>query len=174
RAVAGQRVRDRFASILATSDASTSLGRVLALDFETYLTDDINAKVDVASMAHALEVRCPFLDTSLVEFAATVPPRALMRVRGKALLRRAMRGRLPLSVIHRVKRGFALPLERWLREDLRDVVRDTLLDRRARERGLFDPKAVRAMIDGLDARPTDADRVWTLLVLETWMREFVD
>ena len=174
RAIAGTRVRDRFASILGGSGASTSLGRVLALDFETYLTDDINAKVDVASMAHALEVRCPFLDTALVEFAATLPPRALMRVRGKALLRRAMRGRLPMGVIHRVKRGFALPLERWLREDLREVVRDTLLDRRARERGMFDPEAVRGLIEGLDQRPTDADRVWTLLVLETWMREFVD
>lgn len=164
----------RFESLLASSRASSSIARLCDLDWKTYLIDDINVKVDIASMAHSLEVRCPFLDTDVVEFASRLPPQMLMRWRGKWILRRAIGDLLPRQILHRRKRGFALPLARWMRRDLREMTRDLLLDRRFRERGLFDGKHVEGMVAKLDVDNSTVDRLWTLLVLELWFREFVD
>ena len=165
-------VRERFEAILAASDGPYPMARVLDVDVATYLTDDIHAKVDIASMTHALEVRGPFLDTAVVEFAARLPTRSLFAVRGKRILRDAMRGLVPDATLSRVKRGFALPLERWMRHDLREMTRDLLLSPRALQRGLLAPAAVEALVR--DAGRTDADRLWTLLLLEQWHRAFVD
>jgi asparagine synthase (glutamine-hydrolysing) len=173
-AAATRRTTDRFARALAASGRASGVGRLLDLDGDTYLADDINAKVDIASMAHGLEVRCPFLDVDVVEFAARLPGRMLMRLRGKRLLRSAFRDRLPRSVLARKKRGFGLPLRRWMKGPLAPLVRDVLLDRTARERGLFRPCEVERLVGrmGRDRRATD--RVWTLLILELWFREFID
>ncbi len=167
-------VVERFERVLAESGGGSALGRLIDLDWQTYLVDDINAKVDIASMAHALEVRCPFLDTEVVEFAARLPSRMLMRLQGKHLLRRAVRDLVPGSILRRRKRGFGLPLRRWMKQDLADMVRDVLLDRTARERGLFEPREVERLIGALDRDHNAPDRVWTLLVLELWFREFID
>ena len=166
------RVRERCEAELAASDGAFPMARLLDVDFATYLTDDIHAKVDVASMAHALEVRGPFLDTAVVEFAARLPMRSLFALRGKRILRDAMKGLVPDATLTRVKRGFALPLERWMRHDLRDMTRDLLLSPRARQRGVVDPAAVEALLR--DGARADVDRVWTLLLLEQWHRAFVD
>jgi len=160
--------------VLSESHRASRLGRLIDLDFHTYLVDDINAKVDIASMTHALEVRCPFLDTDVVEFASRLPRRMLMRLEGKHLLRRAVRDLVPSAILRRQKRGFGLPLRRWMREDMAAMVRDVLLDRRARERGLFEPREVERLIAAVDRERDAADRVWTLLVLELWFREFID
>ena len=167
-------VFERFERVLSESRRASRLGRLIDLDWHTYLVDDINAKVDIASMAHSLEVRCPFLDIDVVEFAALLPRRMLMRRRGKHLLRAAVRGLVPAAVARRPKRGFGLPLRRWMREDLGSLTRDVLLDRRARERGLFDQAEVQRLIDAMDRDHDAPDRVWTLLVLELWFREFID
>jgi asparagine synthase (glutamine-hydrolysing) len=151
------------------------MARLADLDWQTYMIDDICVKVDIASMAHALEVRCPFLDTEVVEFAAKLPSHLLMRFRGKYILRRAMKDLIPTRILYRTKRGFALPLERWMRHDLRDMIQDVLLDKTARERGLFDSGYVQSLVDNLDrSRNSTVDRLWTLLVLELWFREFID
>ena len=89
QAAASRATIERFERVLGESIAGSAIGRLADLDFQTYLTDDINVKVDIASMAHALEVRCPYLDTDVVEFAARLPASMLMRIRGKYLLRRA-------------------------------------------------------------------------------------
>ncbi|MBK8694669.1 MAG: asparagine synthase (glutamine-hydrolyzing) [Deltaproteobacteria bacterium] len=141
----------RFASLLASSRAPDRLRRLLDLDFETYLTDDINAKVDIAAMSHALEVRCPFLDTAVVEFAARLPSRVQSRWRAKHLLRKAVVDLVPGEILHRSKRGFGLPLKRWMTRDLGPMARDLLLDRTARERGVLAPAAVEALFADLDA-----------------------
>jgi asparagine synthase (glutamine-hydrolysing) len=167
-------VVERFERVLAESRRASRLGRLIDLDWHTYLPDDINAKVDIASMAHALEVRCPFLDTDVVEFAARLPRKMLMQRRGKHLLRAAMRGLVPDAIMNRRKRGFGLPLRRWMKEDLGALTRDVLLDRRARERGLFQPAAVERLIGAVDRERDAPDRLWTLLVLELWFREFID
>jgi len=167
-------VEREFDRILAASGAPSAIGRICDLDFQTYLEGDINAKVDIASMTHSLEVRCPFLDKDVIELAARLPARMVMRARGKWILRHATRDLLPARTRLRVKRGFALPLERWMRRDLHDVTRDVLLSKRARERGLFDAREVERLVDGIDRGTSNPDRVWTLLVLELWFRELVD
>ncbi len=174
RAASNGAIARRFERVLAESGRASRLGRLIDLDWHTYLADDINAKVDIAAMAHALEVRCPFLDTDVVEFASRLPRHMLMRWRGKHILRRAVRDLVPASIIDRHKQGFGLPLRRWMNEDLGGMVRDVLLDRRARDRGLFEPREVQRLVDSMDRDRNAPDRVWTLLVLELWFREFID
>ena len=125
-------------------------------------------------MSHALEVRCPFLDTAVVEFAARLPSSVQSRWRPKHLLRRAVGDLVPEEILRRSKRGFGLPLTRWMTRDLRPMARDLLLDQTARDRGVLRPEAVEALFADLDAGRGGADRLWTLLVLETWFRAFVD
>ncbi len=165
---------ERFARVLSESGSRSRLGRLIDLDWQTYLVDDINTKVDISSMAHSLEVRSPFLDTDVVEFAARIPRQMLMRWRGKHLLRRAVKDLVPPAIMRRRKRGFALPLRRWMKGDLAALTRDVLLDRTARERGLFRPEEVARLVASVDRDRNAPDRVWTLLVLELWFREFVD
>jgi asparagine synthase (glutamine-hydrolysing) len=174
QAVRSHAMIERFERILRESTARSAIGRLADLDFQTYLVDDINVKVDIASMAHALEVRCPYLDTKVVEFAARLPADMLVRVRGKYLLRRAAAGLVPEPILRRRKRGFALPLKRWLCEDLRQMTHDVLLDRTARERGLFDPTYVAKLVASLQHESVQVDRIWGLLMLELWFREFID
>jgi asparagine synthase (glutamine-hydrolysing) len=174
RAAMSDSIERRFEGILGRSPRSSRLGRLMELDWNTYLTDDINAKVDIAAMSHALEVRCPFLDTAVVEFAGRLPRHMLMRLRGKHLLRRAVRDLVPAPILRRTKRGFGLPLRRWMKQDLAELVRDVLLDRTARDRGLFVPAEVERLVDAVDRDRSAPDRLWTLLVLEVWFRQFVD
>ncbi len=174
RGASNSRVFERFERVLSESRRASRLGRLIDLDWHTYLVDDINAKVDIASMAHALEVRCPFLDTDVVEFAARLPRRMLMRRQGKHLLRAAVRGLVPPAITKRRKRGFGLPLRRWMKEDLGTLTRDVLLGQRARERGLFNQAEVERLIDAMGTERDAPDRVWTLLILELWFREFID
>jgi asparagine synthase (glutamine-hydrolysing) len=164
----------RFEQALASSARRSRLGRLIDLDWATYLVDDINPKVDIAAMAHGLEVRCPFLDTDVVEFAARLPRWALMGVRGKRLLRRAVRDLVPAPILRRTKRGFGLPLRRWMKHDLASTVRDVLLDRTARQRGLFEPREVERLVGAVGRDYAAPDRVWTLFVLEIWFRRFID
>jgi asparagine synthase (glutamine-hydrolysing) len=170
----GGAVTARFEQALADSGRRSRLGRLVDLDWATYLVDDINAKVDVASMSHALEVRCPFLDTDVVEFAARLPRRMLMGLRGKRLLRRAVKDLVPAPILRRTKRGFGLPLRRWMQHDLASAVRDVLLDRTARQRGLFDPREVERLVAAVGRDYAAPERVWTLFVLESWFRQFID
>ncbi|HEX3126062.1 MAG TPA: asparagine synthase (glutamine-hydrolyzing) [Thermoanaerobaculia bacterium] len=149
------------------------LARALYLDFKTWLADDGLVKVDRMSMAHALEVRCPMLDHRLVEFAARVPSR--LKLAGgstKILLRRVAERRLPKEILSRPKRGFAPPVSRWLREDLRDLSRDLLLGPDAMARDLFDHRQVASLLDDHETGRLDAGwAIWTLLMLEMWGRE---
>lgn len=165
---------ERFERVLSEGSATSAMGRLADLDWQTYLVDDINVKVDITAMAHSLEVRCPFLDTDVVEFAARLPSRFLMRWRGKYLLRRAMRALVPARIIYRRKRGFGLPLKRWMRRDLRQMIEDVLLDKTARERELFRPSYIEGLVRSLNTPSPEVDRLWTLLVLELWFREFID
>ena len=174
RGVRGGRALRRFTEVLEESDGRFPMARVLDLDFSTYLTDDINAKVDIASMAFALEVRCPLLDTEVVEFAARLPSHLLMRARGKYLLRKAAEPLLPWEILNRPKMGFGIPLSHWLRHDLRALLHDTLLGRAARQRGMYDPGYVERMLATLDTRAQETYAIWALFILELWFQEFID
>jgi asparagine synthase (glutamine-hydrolysing) len=145
-------------------------------DQRFYLPDCLMVKTDIASMAHGLEVRCPLLDHTLVEFAATIPSAMKHSAgEGKRIFKDTVRDLIPAAVLSKRKTGFGVPLARWLREDLSDLVRGTLLDQRARDRGLFVPAFVARLIDDHRAGRRDwSARIWALLFLELWYREFID
>ena len=146
------------------------------LDIHGYLPDDLLVKVDVATMAHGLEARAPFLDHELMAFAATIPAARKMRLREtKALLKAAVATRVPPETVYRPKMGFNVPIDRWLRDELRDFAYDTLTATRATARGLFRPAAVRALLDDhVAGRGRHQDRIWALLMLELWFVMWID
>jgi asparagine synthase (glutamine-hydrolysing) len=158
---------------LARAPQGDPLARALYLDLKTWLADDGLVKVDRMSMAHALEVRCPLLDHRVVEFAARVPSRLkLDHGRTKVLLRRVAERRLPREILSRPKRGFAPPVSRWLREDLRDLSRDLLLGPGALAGSLFERRPLMELLDDHGSGRLDAGwAIWTLLMLEVWGRE---
>jgi asparagine synthase (glutamine-hydrolysing) len=156
--------------------ASSFLDRTLSVDVHSYLPDDILVKVDIASMANSLETRSPFLDHVLMEFAARCPVDLKMhRSDGKYLVRKAMEPYLPRDVIHREKMGFGMPVAEWFREDLREMAYDVLLSSRALSRGYFRKEGVRGLLEEhVAGREDHAYRLWALLFLELWFREFID
>ena len=141
-----------------------------------YLADCLMVKTDIASMANSLEVRAPLLDHTFVEFAATIPS-SMKRGPGggKQILRRAVRRLLPEPVLGKKKTGFAMPVAAWFRGELRELLRANLLDEVARRRDLFERAFVARMIDDHAAGRRDwSSRLWALLFLELWFREFID
>jgi asparagine synthase (glutamine-hydrolysing) len=136
----------------------------------TYLLDDILFKVDRASMYASLEVRAPFLDVEVVELLNSLPDRLkLRRGRGKWLLRRLMRGRLPDAVIDRPKKGFGIPLSRWLRRELRPLCESLLDARRISREGIFEAAAVtRLMQEHFSGRANHRKLLWTLMSFQLW------
>lgn len=158
------------------SDAGNVAEKAAYADSKMYLPDDLLVKMDIASMAHSLEVRSPLLDHVVVEFAALLPVE--LKLRGsiqKYLLRRLMAREFPVHLLHRKKMGFAVPLDRWFRGELRDMTADILLDARARQRGYFKPETVSRLLDehvrGIARHHT---KLWALLTLELWHRTFID
>lgn len=149
--------------------------RAMIADLLLYLPGDLLHKVDMASMAHSLECRAPFLDHRVVEFAIGLPYRHKRRRPdgAKAVLKRAFPDLIPKPIRTRRKMGFGVPLDRWFRGELRDELRSVLLDDRALGRGIFRPDAVRRMIDEHASGTHDhAYRLWSLLMLELWFREY--
>ena len=153
----------------------TLLDRLLYTDMKTYLVE-LLMKQDQMSMAASIESRVPFLDHTLVEFAAHIPD--AWKLRGwttKRVLREAMAGLLPPSILNRPKMGFPVPFAQWTRGAWNTVVGDVLLDRRSRERGLIDPIAVDLLLrDHAAGRTRGGDRLWSLFNLELWYRTFID
>ncbi|HEU0217891.1 MAG TPA: asparagine synthase (glutamine-hydrolyzing) [Stellaceae bacterium] len=145
-------------------------------DLHTYLPDDLMVKVDVASMAHGLETRSPLLDHVLLEWVAGIPADVkLAGGRTKALFKRAMEPYLPREVIYRKKMGFGVPIDEWLRAELKPLAYDTLLSPSARERGLFRSDYVRGLLDEHCSGTRDHHyRLWALLMLELWFRMWID
>lgn len=141
-----------------------------------YLPDCLMVKSDIASMANSLELRAPIMDFNLVEFAAQLPIQYRCNGSvGKWIMRETFKDLLPSEILNKPKTGFSLPLGKWLREDLNEMLRDYLLDSTATNRGIFDPKKVEKMIQQHEqgVRPWQ-NRLWNMLVLEIWFRECVD
>jgi asparagine synthase (glutamine-hydrolysing) len=146
------------------------------IDLATYLPDDLLTMADRMSMARSLEVRAPFCDHRLVELSLGIPPALKLKgFRLKALLKAAFADVLPPAVVRRRKQGFMIPLSRWLREELRPLLEDTLAPERVRARGLWQPAVVQRLVDEhLAGARTHGDRLWTLVMLELWTREYLD
>jgi asparagine synthase (glutamine-hydrolysing) len=170
---------DPFAPFRRAYEACPSddpLDRALYVDVKTYLVDDIMTKVDKMSMAVSLESREPLLDHKLIEFAATVPSALKLKGgRSKYLLRRLLERRLPKSIVDRPKHGFEAPIGAWLCGPLAPMVEDLFLDGRLRDRGVLDQRVVQDLWrEHRDGTRDHRHRLWSLVMLELWFREYVD
>jgi asparagine synthase (glutamine-hydrolysing) len=146
------------------------------LEQRFFLADHNLNYTDKMSMAAGVEVRVPFLDLELVDFAARIPNRFKQRgSEGKWVLKKAMEPYLPSDVIYRPKSGFGAPLRRWMRVELRDLLADVLGQQSLRQRGLFDPVAVQQLIKANDLGKIDASyTLLSLMCVELWCRKFTD
>ena len=147
------------------------LSRIQYVDIKTYLTDDILAKVDRASMAVSLEVRAPLLDHHLLELAARIPSSLKLRGRtGKHIFKKAMASKLPDGILNRKKMGFAIPLDRWFRNELKDVAYSTLFDNAD---GILDQGFLKAIWNqhqkGLYNR---SQHLWAVMMFRRWKTAF--
>jgi asparagine synthase (glutamine-hydrolysing) len=176
-ALSSSQAEDEMLSFLSELPASTScLERMLALEQRYFLADHNLNYTDKMSMAAGVEVRVPFLDLELVDFAASVPSSCKQRARqNKWILKKSMESYLPLDVIYRPKTGFGSPLRSWLKTDLRDWMCDTLSRDSLQRRGLFDPDAVHLLINQNHAGLVDASyTLFSLICIEMWCRYFID
>lgn len=171
--LAGERV---IAASWEGASGEAVVDKLLEVDVNTYLVGDLIPKIDIATMAHGLEARSPFLDHELMQLAASIPAHLkVRRSQKKWILREALRGWLPDDTLDRPKQGFSVPLSTWLRTDLRPWAREILLDRESLGRGYFDAAAVAGLLDRHQAgADDDAKRIWALVTLELWHREFID
>ena len=148
--------------------------KAMGLDLQTYLPDDLLRMGDRLSMAHSLELRVPFCDHELLAFALQIP--AGVRMRGwhlKSFMRRTLKPVLPEEILKRPKLGFMVPLARWLREDLQEMVRDLLSEQSVERRGYLEPAYVQWLIsEHVSRRRNFSDQIFALLVLELWLRHF--
>ncbi len=155
--------------------STKKLDRMLALEQQFFLADHNLLYADRMSMANGLEVRVPFLDKELVEFAHNIPDNLKQRgTQGKWILKKSMEGFLPKEVIYRSKTGFGVPLRRWMRNELREFLGDVLSIESLRNRGLFDPTAVWKLIAENDKGKIDASyTLLSLLCIEIWCRNYI-
>jgi len=139
-----------------------------------YLGEDILTKVDRASMAVSLEVRTPFLDREFSEFANNLPGRYKLRgLTRKFILKKALEKKLPKEIIYRKKKGFGIPLTKWLREDLRPTLMETFSEDRMKKEGLFSIPYVHALMnEHFEGKRDNRKQLWTLLMFEKWKERF--
>jgi asparagine synthase (glutamine-hydrolysing) len=161
---------EHLARARSLAPGADSLTRSLALYQDTYLPDDILAKVDRASMACSLEVRAPFLDTGLVDRIETLPSvYKYGRGQTKRLLKRAASGRLPASILQRPKKGFGIPVARWLRGELSPLLDRMLSPSRLERQGLFRTDEVaRWVLEHKSGVRDHRKPLWTLLIFQLW------
>jgi asparagine synthase (glutamine-hydrolysing) len=170
-----ERAIDLFRGYFQKATNADPLSTIQYVDIKTYLVDDICAKVDRASMASSLEVRSPFLDHRLVEFAATVPWQLKLRGRtGKYILKETVKPFLPEEVLQRPKMGFSIPVRQWLRRDLSGFCREHLESLGRRRPDLFDVGFMRRLHSEHDSGLRDhSTLLWSLLSFELWDRRFM-
>ena len=148
--------------------------KVQYLDMRLYLQEAILVKVDRASMASSLEVRAPFLDHHLVEFMMSVP--SALKLKGltsKYILKKAMGNWLPDEVINRPKKGFGVPIAKWVKGALRELFEDLLSPHKIKQEGFLNPEFVTGLLqDHLDNKKDNRKKLWTLLVWELWLSHY--
>ena len=155
-------------------DGPRGLSLILYLDLLTYLQDDLLVKMDRASMASSLEVRVPLLDHRVVEYAASLPAGyKLHLLRGKDILKRAVRPWVPLRILMRPKKGFGIPAAIWIRRQLREVVTEALSPAALRKTGVFRPEPVQRLLEShLRGFADNRKFIWTILMYQLWHRNF--
>ncbi|MDA0747447.1 MAG: asparagine synthase (glutamine-hydrolyzing) [bacterium] len=154
------------------SDADSDLNRLLDVDTGTLLAEDYLTKDDRMSMAASLELRVPFLDHTLVEFAASLPPGLKLRgLTTKYILKKSASDLLPKNILRRPKHGFEIPVASWLANELRGHVQDLILSPQALSRGLFTSKSLETLVQTHSSGHSNLSRqLWALMALELWFR----
>ena len=159
-----------LARVLEGARFDETVGEMLYLDFRLYLEDDLLVKVDRASMACSLELRTPFLDHRLIEFAEGLPTN--LKVRGfklKYILKKAVERWLPKEIVYRQKRGFSVPIASWMRNELRPLLDETLNEKKLRRQGMFNVAFVRRLMNEHWAGAADHRKtLWTLFNFQLW------
>lgn len=161
-------------SVWRRSDGRDLVTRASVSDMLSYLPCDLCTKVDIASMAHSLEVRQPMLDHRVVEFAASLSVDHKFRgKRGKLLLEDAFGSMIPKSIFTRKKMGFGIPIGSWFRNELKPMVHDTLLAEDSQLAPYFRREAVEKLVRSHEqGEQNHGYRLWNLLILEKWLREW--
>ena len=176
RALAGTSAEEALAHHFSRFQELPAQSRMMRVDFETYLPEDVLTKVDRMSMAHSIESRVPLLDNEVIEFASTLP--ASLKIhngRRKHVLKEAARRLLPADILDRKKQGFGVPLGVWFRGGLTDVFFDVLRSPKTRQRGYFEPRFVdRIVTEHLAGKRDHTLRLWQILVFELWHRHYLD
>jgi asparagine synthase (glutamine-hydrolysing) len=171
-----QAARDPYADMLArwNEGEGDSLLRMSRTDLQTYLVE-LLMKQDQMSMAASVESRVPFLDDAFVERVLAMPSRLKLRgLTTKAVLRAALRGRIPPAILSRPKMGFPVPIGDWLRRRFWPLVSEFVLSERALDRRLFRADAVAELANEHRLGGGHGDRLWLLVNLEVWQRVFLD
>ena len=158
------------------SETEDFLERLLYVDMNSYLPEDLLVKMDIATMANSLEARVPFLDHKFVELVAGIPSHLKLKgTKTKFILKTAFKDFLPDSVFKRGKMGFGVPVSRWFRNELKDYVYDILLDPRTLKRGYFRREGIERLLNNhIALRYDHSAKIWSLLFLEMWFRVFID
>ncbi len=166
--------REPFRSFFERGRQFPGINQDLYLDLKTYLADDIMVKVDRMSMAASLETRAPLLDYKLVEFAFSLPPAWKVRGRtGKWFFKKAMAGILDPSIIYRQKEGFSIPIKNWLKVELKELMLETLSEKKINDMGYFSYPYIQKMIgEHLQNRENHAHRLWALMQFHLWHDHF--
>src|SRR5262249_22550863 len=167
----GYDTTDIFRQYYDRANSSDPLSRIQYLDIKTYLTDDILTKVDRASMANSLEVRCPLLDHKLMELIAGMPSNLKLRgITGKYVFKRALEKDLPNEIIHRNKMGFGVPLASWFRNGIRDYARQYILER---QDPYLSGRYVKKMWDQHQSGVRDrSNHLWNVLMFRLWLDKY--
>jgi asparagine synthase (glutamine-hydrolysing) len=162
-----------YQDIYEEAGSLSPIERAIRADLFTYLPDAMLVKVDVASMAHSLEVRSPFLDHKVVEFAARLPLSLKIRGNtGKYLLKRAMAGYLPHEILYRRKKGFSVPLSTWICGDMREFIQEVLYS--GKELPYFKPESIEDLFAvHLEGRGNYAPHIWAIVNLYLWHQMFI-
>jgi asparagine synthase (glutamine-hydrolysing) len=149
---------------------SSELGKLLYLDTKLYLQDGVLVKVDRASMAHGLEVRVPFLDHRFVELVAGIPEGLKLKgLTTKYLWKKAIKDRIPDEIARRRKRGFGIPIGKWLSGELKELMLELLSEGRLKKQGVFNPSVVKTLVaDHLAHRVDNRKKLWNLLIFQLW------
>lgn len=167
-------VRDSEIYPQVRTNGKDVIDQIMHTDMTTYLPEDLLVKSDRASMAASLEVRLPFLAYPLVEFAVSLP--SSLKVRGlktKYLLKKAMAPYLPDRILNRPKKGFGIPVARWLRQEFRPQVNELMSESFLKKQGIFQPAQVRQLLAEHDNEHYDRRKeLWTLLMFQMWWRKF--
>lgn len=144
-------------------------------DLSHYLPGDLLVKSDIMSMAHGLEVRAPFLDHRIVEFGLSLPDREkITLIENKFFLRRALERYLPKNLTSRKKKGFAVPMNAWIRGELWALINDSLMSKNSPVQDIFEREKLRILLRNFNAGEPVGEKIWTLMMLDLWSRRFLD